>query len=238
MTKKAQVNLISSPQDLKKIVYTACRTCYSSIIPIEIWKSINYNGEDCCFNDSMVNEKILKLILKVMESGHYSTVEHACFTFTISGISRAAANQLTRHRHMSFSQQSLRYVEIKEDTELLEHIVSNNLKEKAEEIVGKYYVLTYCKEANSKLYWLEIMDFADNLYRYLRKIKNGAEPEDARNILGLGVKTNLVATLNLRELIHLCIWLWSKNLGSNRSCSQNALKMAAVQSWSVVGLIK
>ncbi|OYD08564.1 hypothetical protein CHM34_06985 [Paludifilum halophilum] len=37
-------------------------------------------------------------------------VEHLNYTFAIEGLSRSALAQLTRHRHMSFSVQSQRYV--------------------------------------------------------------------------------------------------------------------------------
>ena len=33
---------------------------------------------------------------------------------------------------------------------------------------------------------------------------NGAKPEDARGVLGLNFKTNIVMTCNLREFIHIC----------------------------------
>ena len=50
-----------------------------------------------------------------MDSGHLSTTEHAYFTFAIAGVSRALLAQITRQRLCSFSVQSQRYVEIKEN---------------------------------------------------------------------------------------------------------------------------
>ena len=43
--------------------------------------------------------------------GHMSPIEHASFTFTISGISRSLSHQLVRHRIASYSQKSQRYIE-------------------------------------------------------------------------------------------------------------------------------
>ena len=48
-----------------------------------------------------------------VESGHESVLEHGVFTFRVSGLSRAALAQLTRHRLASFDVQSQRYVRIK-----------------------------------------------------------------------------------------------------------------------------
>jgi flavin-dependent thymidylate synthase len=58
------------------------------------------------------------LIRRLISLGHESVLEHAVATFEISGISRACANQLTRHRLASFVQESQRYVNT-EDRELV-----------------------------------------------------------------------------------------------------------------------
>ena len=93
-----QVRLIEIPTDIVRTIYTACRTCYSSETPSEI------------FDNSKTKEQMLKLIRNVMKSGHLSTVEHVQLTFTISNVSRCCIQQLTRHRFLMFSQQSQRYV--------------------------------------------------------------------------------------------------------------------------------
>ena len=50
-----------------------------------------------------------KLVMQCYRSGHHSVLEHASFTFKISGISRACSHQLVRHRMASYSQRSQRY---------------------------------------------------------------------------------------------------------------------------------
>ena len=50
-----------------------------------------------------------------MGSGHFSTLEHASYTFAVDGVSRALTHQLVRHRIASFNQQSQRYVKFKGD---------------------------------------------------------------------------------------------------------------------------
>lgn len=46
----------------------------------------------------------------IIDVGHLSVLEHATVTCYITGISRSCAHELTRHRHLSFSQLSQRYV--------------------------------------------------------------------------------------------------------------------------------
>src|SRR5574344_385779 len=131
------VNLISKPEDMLKTIYTACRTCYSADSPIDI------------FNDSDDEEKMLKLIERVISSGHYSTIEHIQVSFAISNVSRACTHQLVRHRHMSFSQKSQRYVKEKGQFDyIIPPTIEKNpeLKEKfekfMEEISKTYLELT------------------------------------------------------------------------------------------------
>ena len=46
-------------------------------------------------------------------SGHASPFEHTSFTFHISGVSRALLAQLSRHRHISLSVASQRFINYK-----------------------------------------------------------------------------------------------------------------------------
>ena len=170
--KYAQVRLISKPKDLLKTIYTACRTCYSSDSPLNIY--------DC--EAAQDKEKMLKLINRVISSGHYSTIEHIQVSFAISNISRACSHQLVRHRHMSFSQKSQRYVKEKGQFEYITPDTIESvpeLKEKFDSFMNK------------------ISDF------YIELTQAGIPAEDARAVLPNATSTSMVASLNLRELIHL-----------------------------------
>ena len=72
------------------IIYTACRTCYSELVPDRIW--------DKAVSREVADDKQQSLVRKVMESGHGSTIEHVNFTFAISGVTRTLSHQLVRHR--------------------------------------------------------------------------------------------------------------------------------------------
>ncbi len=164
------VELISMPDNMLKTIYTACKTCYSAKLPYE-----NYlNAPD--------EEKMLELIKRVIGSGHYSTIEHIQLTFAVQNVSRACTHQLVRHRHMSFSQKSQRYVKEKGEFDyIMPKTIEKNpkLKEKFEEFILN----------------------TSNLYQEF--IEAGIPAEDARSILPNATASSLVASLNLRELIHL-----------------------------------
>lgn len=50
-------------------------------------------------------------IKNIIEQGHESVLEHGSVSFYITGVSRSFTHELIRHRHLSFSQQSQRFVD-------------------------------------------------------------------------------------------------------------------------------
>ena len=167
---KPVVKLISKPENMLRTIYTACRTCYSADSPVNI------------YDKAVDEEKMLKLIERVISSGHYSTIEHIQVSFAISNVSRACTHQFVRHRHVSFSQKSQRYVKEKGQ---FDYLVPPTI-EKNPELLQKY------NDFMSK-----VSDF------YLEMTEAGIPAEDARFILPNATSSSMVASMNLRELIHL-----------------------------------
>ena len=79
--------------DGSALIEFAGRACYQS------WTRPN--------PETATNSGYIKHILSVK---HLSVLEHANVTFYITGISRSLSHELVRHRHLSFSQLSQRYV--------------------------------------------------------------------------------------------------------------------------------
>lgn len=118
-------------------------------------------------------------LIHAVESGHTSVLEHAVYTFRIDGISRAALAQLTRHRIASFDVQSQRYVRIKgKDLVIPESIKGSEFAEDVEKLMD------------------EVMELYDEM------VDAGIPCEDARYITPQAVPTELVMTMNVRELFH------------------------------------
>lgn len=61
--------------------------------------------------DTASNKGYLK---NIIDQGHFSVLEHASVSFLVLGVSRALLTELTRHRHLSFSVVSQRYVDYSE----------------------------------------------------------------------------------------------------------------------------
>src|SRR5512133_3784614 len=96
-----KVVLLSYTKGAEVLCATAAKTCYSQGTPSEI------SGE-------VTEAKAGKLIDNVVGMGHHAVSEHAYYTFSLEGVSRAMTHQLVRHRVASFSQQSQRYVSLLE----------------------------------------------------------------------------------------------------------------------------
>ena len=74
-----------------------------------------YAGRSCYESWSRPNEKTREdkdyLRRTLFEQGHFSILEHASATFYLTGVSRALLAEITRHRHLSFSVMSQRFVD-------------------------------------------------------------------------------------------------------------------------------
>lgn len=92
-TAPADVEWETDADDGQALVEFAGRACYES------WSKPNPR--------TATNAAYLKHLLDV---GHLAVFEHAAASFYITGISRSCAHELIRHRHLSFSQLSQRYV--------------------------------------------------------------------------------------------------------------------------------
>jgi thymidylate synthase (FAD) len=126
-------------------------------------------------------ETAKRIIKRVTGYGHVSVIEHASFTFSIEGVSRAMTHQLVRHRIASFTQQSQRYVTY--DT-LEKYVTPQSITENAE----------------AKNIFDETLEKISETYQKLLNL--GVPKEDARFILPNAAKTNIIVTMNARELRH------------------------------------
>ncbi len=159
------VKLISFTPDPERTVAAAARMCYSPVGAKRILED---------FSDKEVEDFLRKLVAM----GHMSPIEHASFTFAISGIYRSSSHQLVRHRIASYSQKSQRYIKEEDFDYVIPPFINNNPE--AKEI--------YEKE----------MDNIRNTYKNL--IKLGVHREDARFVLPNACETSLICTFNARSL--------------------------------------
>lgn len=123
-------------------------------------------------------EKLKKLLRIVIKMGHTSVVEHAYFTFSISGVSRALTHQLVRHRMASYSQQSQRYVE-----QGMEYVTPPKILE--DEKLRKEYD-----------------EMMKKIWNFYDKLKQEVPIEDARYVLPNATKSKIIVSMNARSLLN------------------------------------
>ena len=149
----------------EKTVAMSARLCYSPIGAAQL-------------EEKITDEQAAKLVRKLVEMGHFSTLEHVTFTFAIEGVSRVLTHQLVRHRIASYSQQSQRYVKEHDFETILPLSIAARPaeREKFEKLMGEIRTL-YTE-------WTEM----------------GIPAEDARYILPNAAETKIVVTMNVRSL--------------------------------------
>lgn len=175
----------------EKTIACAAKLCYSSLSVDELY-------------DGLTDEKAAAFVEMLSSMGHESPIEHASFTFGISGVSRALLAQITRHRIASFSVQSQRYVK-KDKLEFITPPEIENNKH-AKEIFIK------AMENDLKVY-NELADILQASH-YEKLIKEGISEkqaessaekmaiEDARFVLPNACDTQMIVTMNARSLLN------------------------------------
>ena len=127
----------------------------------------------------MVPEKMGELLPKLIAMEHESPFEHAYATFRISDVSRAMTHQLVRHRLLSVSQKSQRYV--------------------SESTFG--WVVQPAVDAAAKAEFDKDMVAIRDMYTKWKD--KGLKSEDARFVLPNACATELVVSANFREWRHV-----------------------------------
>lgn len=162
---KPQVQLMAITPNAEDIIERACRTCYLS------------------FHRYKPPASTEELIKKVILKKHHSVLEHAMATFRIKGGSRVFTHELVRHRLMSPSQESQRYVKYGK-TRDFDLVVPPTIKK------TDYYE-RYMKLASE----------SERLYSEM--VAADIPKEDARYILPNATTSEIVISANLREYRHI-----------------------------------
>jgi len=139
-----------------------------------------------------------KFIKMLIGRGHFSVLEHSILEVRFSNCSRGFTHEQVRHRLTAISQESTRYVdyaklggEIDLEKFSLQCIVPPHRDETELIDIGD----------GQSLSMVDMFNYIERFYRGLRKA--GWKPEDARQILPIGIKSQIVISANLREWRHI-----------------------------------
>jgi len=153
---------------------------------------ICYRSWDKPNPETRTNESYLRK--SILQHGHVSVLEHGSFTFQVEGVSRALLAEFTRHRHLSFSVESLRFCQ--PEGYVIHPLDQLYYEETREDLARAWQMLT-------ELYFKRF-DF----FRFKGHTKKQAR-EAARMVLPLMTETDLVVTGNSRAWIDVLAKRWS-----------------------------
>ena len=147
------------------------------------------------------------LIHHLLAHGHFGPFEHPQATFAVKGISRSCMAQLTRHRHVSFDVQSMRYVAFDDvDPAAVREGAMVVVPPSASDPnwVGRNQETGAVDEQTAARREELFRDTVTNaVASYQELLDLGMPPEDARFVLPIGTKVNLVMSMNARMLMHV-----------------------------------
>lgn len=153
-----------------------------------ILKRIEMAARTCYKSENSITDNIdssIKLISNLIKRGHEAMLEHASITFKWI-CDRGVTHELVRHRLASFAQESTRYCNYGSGK------FNNELT---------FIKPCFWKEGSNEFnIWKNACERAEK--DYLDLIEGGATPQEARSILPNSLKTEIVVTMNMRELRH------------------------------------
>ena len=124
-------------------------------------------------------EKDLKLIRRVVGSGHLSVLEHHALNIAFNDVSVLVEQFIIEFRLASFTVKSRRYVNFSQAGYVLPEDVQGELAQ----------------------VWSQSMQGCFDVYEKL--LQRGIPREDARFVLPYALRSNFLVTVNLRELLHM-----------------------------------
>ncbi len=155
-----------------------------------MWKSMNVTLLDAtsltlaakaaklCIGKEWTDGDEAAYLKTIIQRGHESVLEHVVYVFEVQGLSRACLQQLARHRHISLSVKSTRWA-------LDKH--------------ADYYVPLELEEPDAEDWKYAL----DGVLADTKTLKAAYGNDVAKYILPECVTTDLILTLNLRELRHI-----------------------------------
>lgn len=150
-------------------------------------RKIEAAARTCYKSENYVSEDSWKsLIKKLKENNHGAMLEFGNFICRIT-TDRGVSHELVRHRLASYAQESTRYC--------------NYGKNKFNNELTFIKPVEIDISKNEFKIWKSAMEAAEE--SYLTMIEEKVKPENARSVLPISLKTEVVMKCNWRELLHM-----------------------------------
>jgi thymidylate synthase (FAD) len=174
-----------APSDGEKLVEFAGRVCYRSFSP-----GLNKNVTKTRTGNASYISNILK-------SKHGSVIEHASDTYAIHNVSRICTHEIVRHRHASYSQESMRFVRL-DDLRIYFPAVFEDLPNSDDIRVKFYEKCVQTEQFLSEMVSFVGLDGPGLSFEIKKKLTSAI-----RRLAPDGMATSLVMTSNHRNWRHL-----------------------------------
>jgi len=208
-----EVDVLRATENAERLVCQAARgdyyegyvgdTKYSTLMEGVNWdgdnlkaaKEIKQHNYPKCYQYWEMEAATHAFVEKQLSRGHYGPWEHPSITFAVKGVSRVTMAQITRHRHMTFDIQSMRYADFSEQEIVTPKSLTEGTLSREKGVADV--------EGRKQLEELYEMYARDAVDFYQRMVRDGVPKEDARFILPLGTTVNMTFSGNARTLFHL-----------------------------------
>ena len=189
------VEVLSRTPDPERVIWLAMHQDYS----------LGFVGQDSR-TPTNYSEAVVRHLLEG-DRGHYGPLEHPQITFAVGYFPHVVMQQARTHRvGVSFDVQSFRYT----GQQILE-LGSDPSPDQLEQV---FYVPASAKEGKAmtrqgirpiapEALGIVLEQYRSQALAYRRLVEDcGVPPEDARCILGMGIRQHFVVSFNCRSLMH------------------------------------
>jgi thymidylate synthase (FAD) len=198
-----EVTLLEATSEPERLVCQAARNDYME----EFVAETPFEEVMADVDGDTPRERTETLIAQLMDHGHFGPFEHPQATFAVKGVSRSCMAQLTRHRHASFDVQSMRYVAFDDvdpaDVREGSMVVVPPSATDPDWVGRNQRTADVDEEDARRREELFRETVADAVESYQELLDLGMPPEDARFVLPIGTKVNIVMSMNARMLMHV-----------------------------------
>lgn len=179
----------------------------------DLMESVNYDTSYIEDEVSETEAKTRSFIEKQLSRGHYGLWEHPQITFAVKGVSRVTMAQITRHRHLTFDVQSMRYADFSEQEIVVPATLLSD-EQRHERYPNIYdedgshfnrdegvFEMSEEKREHWRISFKQLKEECRDFYQHM--VDAGIPKEDARFMLPLGTTVNMTFSGNARTFLHL-----------------------------------
>jgi len=187
-----EVTTVAKTQKPEELILRAARQDYSSEY---VYDHVVPTLLDNCAKDVSTVEDFIH---KRLSRGEWGILEHPTISFGVEGVSREVLAHFTRHRHLTFDVQSMRYVDMSDvdrDTYTTPEVFTND------NYANRHGTVEVQNRSHAaQLYENEV---ESSFETYQKLVESGVPKEDARKVLPIAATVNLTVSGNARAWCHV-----------------------------------